>query len=145
MQVQLQSLAERARYDPTIAGALFKRTSDGSKWQLRWFTLYQVSPPFTILSLSILWRNKAVVAVSQRREKGKSRQRDEIHRRFAAPSFPVNRGPNNGELSRLDSMSALLSDVRSLFLRDGCYWLSEFRESTYNQTLFKTRYSLRLL
>lgn len=41
-QVQLHTLAERARYDATIAGALYKRTSDGSKWQLRWFTLYQV-------------------------------------------------------------------------------------------------------
>lgn len=41
-QIQLLSLAERARYDATIAGALYKRTSDGAKWQLRWFTLYQV-------------------------------------------------------------------------------------------------------
>ncbi|XP_045030323.1 ras-specific guanine nucleotide-releasing factor 1 isoform X1 [Daphnia magna] len=40
-EVQLHTLGERARYDATIAGALYKRTSDGSKWQLRWFTLYQ--------------------------------------------------------------------------------------------------------
>ena len=40
---QLLILAERARYDATIAGFLYKRTSDGSKWQLRWFTLYQAS------------------------------------------------------------------------------------------------------
>ncbi|KZS20939.1 Ras-specific guanine nucleotide-releasing factor 1 [Daphnia magna] len=41
-EVQLHTLGERARYDATIAGTLYKRTSDGSKWQLRWFTLYQV-------------------------------------------------------------------------------------------------------
>ena len=40
--VQVQILGERARYDATISGSLYKRTSDGSKWQLRWFTLYQV-------------------------------------------------------------------------------------------------------
>lgn len=38
---QLLILAERARYDATIAGFLHKRTSDGSKWQMRWFILYQ--------------------------------------------------------------------------------------------------------
>ena len=41
-EVQVQILAERARYDAVISGPLYKRTSDGNKWQLRWFTLYQV-------------------------------------------------------------------------------------------------------
>lgn len=41
-EAQLLNLAERARYDSTFAGNLYKRTSDGAKWQLRWFTLYQV-------------------------------------------------------------------------------------------------------
>ena len=75
-QVQLQSLAERARYDPTIAGALFKRTSDGAKWQLRWFTLYQVSPSRSFHS-PFLWRNKEAIAVrlsARRVDRGKLKQ-----------------------------------------------------------------------
>ncbi|XP_065577423.1 ras-specific guanine nucleotide-releasing factor 2-like isoform X1 [Artemia franciscana] len=38
---QLLMLAERARYDAALAGPLYKRTADGTKWQSKWFTLYQ--------------------------------------------------------------------------------------------------------
>ncbi|XP_037094562.1 ras-specific guanine nucleotide-releasing factor 1-like, partial [Pollicipes pollicipes] len=38
---QLLMLAEKARYDQHMCGSLYKRTSDNSKWQLRWFNLYQ--------------------------------------------------------------------------------------------------------
>ncbi|XP_071743969.1 ras-specific guanine nucleotide-releasing factor 2-like isoform X3 [Lepeophtheirus salmonis] len=38
---QLLGLAEKARYDSRLAGFLFKRCSDSSKWLLRWFRLYQ--------------------------------------------------------------------------------------------------------
>ena len=39
---QLLMLAEKARYDQYMCGSLYKRTCDNSKWQLRWFNLYQV-------------------------------------------------------------------------------------------------------
>lgn len=39
---QLVMLAERAHYDCTLTGHLHKRTADSTKWQLRWFVLYQV-------------------------------------------------------------------------------------------------------
>lgn len=38
---QLMMLSERAHYDHSLAGYLYKRTSDSSRWQLRWFVLYQ--------------------------------------------------------------------------------------------------------
>ncbi|XP_043213263.1 ras-specific guanine nucleotide-releasing factor 1-like isoform X3 [Amphibalanus amphitrite] len=38
---QLLMLAEKARYGEHLFGPLYKRTSDNSKWQLRWFNLYQ--------------------------------------------------------------------------------------------------------
>lgn len=41
---QLLGLAEKARYDSRLSGYLYKRSSDNSKWLLRWFRLYQVSP-----------------------------------------------------------------------------------------------------
>lgn len=40
---QLIMLSERAHYDHSQAGYLHKRSADSSKWQLRWFVLYQVS------------------------------------------------------------------------------------------------------
>lgn len=40
---QLVMLSERAHYDHSQAGYLHKRTADSTKWQLRWFILYQVS------------------------------------------------------------------------------------------------------
>ena len=39
---QLLGLAEKARYDSRLSGYLYKRSSDNSKWLLRWFRLYQV-------------------------------------------------------------------------------------------------------
>ncbi|XP_044256640.1 ras-specific guanine nucleotide-releasing factor 2-like isoform X2 [Tribolium madens] len=38
---QLIMLSERAHYDHSQAGYLHKRSADSSKWQLRWFVLYQ--------------------------------------------------------------------------------------------------------
>ncbi|XP_068622817.1 ras-specific guanine nucleotide-releasing factor 1-like [Battus philenor] len=38
---QLIALSDRAQYDHSQAGYLHKRSSDNTKWQLRWFTLYQ--------------------------------------------------------------------------------------------------------
>ncbi|XP_045501446.1 ras-specific guanine nucleotide-releasing factor 1-like [Colias croceus] len=38
---QLIALSERAQYDHSQAGYLHKRSSDNTKWQLRWFILYQ--------------------------------------------------------------------------------------------------------
>ncbi|XP_044728082.1 ras-specific guanine nucleotide-releasing factor 1-like [Chrysoperla carnea] len=38
---QLVMLSERATYDHSLAGYLHKRTSDNTKWQMRWFVLYQ--------------------------------------------------------------------------------------------------------
>ncbi|XP_045481694.1 ras-specific guanine nucleotide-releasing factor 1-like isoform X2 [Harmonia axyridis] len=38
---QLIMLSERAHYDHSQTGYLHKRSSDCSKWQLRWFVLYQ--------------------------------------------------------------------------------------------------------
>lgn len=40
---QVLMLAEKARHDHNYSGYLYKRSSDSNKWQLRWFTLYQVS------------------------------------------------------------------------------------------------------
>lgn len=39
---QLVMLSERARDDHSHTGYLHKRSADSSKWQLRWFVLYQV-------------------------------------------------------------------------------------------------------
>ncbi len=39
------------RYDSVLAGHLYKRCSDSSKWLLRWFRLYQVRY-FKIFSIS---------------------------------------------------------------------------------------------
>jgi hypothetical protein len=36
-------LSEKAHYDPSVTGYLYKRTADLTKWQLRWFVLYQVN------------------------------------------------------------------------------------------------------
>ncbi|GLV41336.1 Inositol phosphatase interacting protein [Carabus blaptoides fortunei] len=38
---QLVMLSERAHFDHSLAGYLHKRTADSTKWQLRWFILYQ--------------------------------------------------------------------------------------------------------
>ncbi|XP_026727607.1 ras-specific guanine nucleotide-releasing factor 2-like isoform X2 [Trichoplusia ni] len=38
---QLIALSDRAQYDHSQAGYLHKRSSDNTKWQLRWFILYQ--------------------------------------------------------------------------------------------------------
>lgn len=40
---QLVMLSERAHYDHSQTGYLHKRAADSTKWQLRWFVLYQVS------------------------------------------------------------------------------------------------------
>ena len=40
---QLVMLSERAQFDNSRAGYLYKRTADSNKWQNRWFVLYQVS------------------------------------------------------------------------------------------------------
>lgn len=39
---QLIMLSERARDDHSHTGYLHKKSADSSKWQLRWFVLYQV-------------------------------------------------------------------------------------------------------
>ncbi|XP_025156495.1 ras-specific guanine nucleotide-releasing factor 2 isoform X2 [Harpegnathos saltator] len=38
---QLVMLSERAHYDHSLTGYLHKRATDSTKWQLRWFLLYQ--------------------------------------------------------------------------------------------------------
>ncbi|XP_075979529.1 ras-specific guanine nucleotide-releasing factor 1-like isoform X2 [Anticarsia gemmatalis] len=38
---QLLALSERAQFDHSMTGYLHKRSSDNTKWQLRWFILYQ--------------------------------------------------------------------------------------------------------
>nr|XP_021202923.1 ras-specific guanine nucleotide-releasing factor 2 isoform X1 [Bombyx mori] len=38
---QLLALSDRAQFDHSQAGYLHKRSSDNTKWQLRWFVLYQ--------------------------------------------------------------------------------------------------------
>ncbi|KAL0820867.1 hypothetical protein ABMA28_005534 [Loxostege sticticalis] len=38
---QLIALSDRAQYDHSQAGYLHKRSADNTKWQLRWFILYQ--------------------------------------------------------------------------------------------------------
>lgn len=40
-EIQLLALAEKALHDNGIRGFLFKRTSENSKWQLRYFVLFQ--------------------------------------------------------------------------------------------------------
>lgn len=40
-EIQLLALAEKALNDNGIRGYLFKRTSENSKWQLRYFILFQ--------------------------------------------------------------------------------------------------------
>jgi hypothetical protein len=40
-ELQLLALSEKALNDNGLRGLLFKRTSDNSKWQLRWFVLFQ--------------------------------------------------------------------------------------------------------
>lgn len=40
---QLVMLSEKANYDHSLSGYLHKRTADSTKWQLRWFVLYQVN------------------------------------------------------------------------------------------------------
>lgn len=48
---QLLNLSERAHYDHSLAGYLHKRTADSTKWQSRWFVLYQVSSSSAFLEL----------------------------------------------------------------------------------------------
>ncbi|XP_011638409.1 ras-specific guanine nucleotide-releasing factor 2-like isoform X3 [Pogonomyrmex barbatus] len=38
---QLIMLSEKAHYDHSLSGYLYKRTADSTKWQQRWFVLYQ--------------------------------------------------------------------------------------------------------
>ncbi|XP_065348892.1 ras-specific guanine nucleotide-releasing factor 2-like isoform X3 [Cloeon dipterum] len=38
---QLVMLSERAHYDHNMTGYLYKKTADSTKWQQRWFVLYQ--------------------------------------------------------------------------------------------------------
>ena len=40
-ELQLLALSEKALHDNGLRGHLFKRTSDNSKWQMRWFILFQ--------------------------------------------------------------------------------------------------------
>lgn len=40
-ELQLLALSEKALHDNGIRGYLFKRTSENSKWQLRYFVLFQ--------------------------------------------------------------------------------------------------------
>lgn len=42
-------LSEKAHYDHSLSGYLHKRTADSTKWQQRWFVLYQVSELFVML------------------------------------------------------------------------------------------------
>lgn len=46
---QLVMLSERAHYDHSLTGYLHKRAAESTKWQLRWFVLYQVSELFVML------------------------------------------------------------------------------------------------
>lgn len=46
---QLVMLSERAHYDHSLTGYLHKRAAESTKWQLRWFVLYQVSELFAVL------------------------------------------------------------------------------------------------
>lgn len=43
---QLVMISEKAHYDHSLSGYLYKRTADSTKWQQRWFILYQVSELF---------------------------------------------------------------------------------------------------
>ena len=40
-EIQLLALSEKALHDNGLRGYLFKRSADNSKWQLRWFVLFQ--------------------------------------------------------------------------------------------------------
>ncbi|RWS11512.1 ras guanine nucleotide releasing factor-like protein [Dinothrombium tinctorium] len=40
-EIQLYALSEKSQHDIGHRGYLFKRTSDNSKWQLRWFVVFQ--------------------------------------------------------------------------------------------------------
>jgi hypothetical protein len=39
--VQLLALAEKSLHDNGLKGYLFKKSSEGNRWQLRWFVLFQ--------------------------------------------------------------------------------------------------------
>lgn len=41
-EAQMIMLSERAHFDHSLSGHLHKRTADSTKWQLRYFVLYQV-------------------------------------------------------------------------------------------------------
>jgi len=51
---QLVMLSEKAHYDHLLSGYLYKRTADSTKWQQRWFVLYQVSE-FCVDELSLIY------------------------------------------------------------------------------------------
>eukprot|EP00095_Tigriopus_kingsejongensis_P007208 snap_masked-scaffold192_size271026-processed-gene-1.16 protein:Tk07208 transcript:snap_masked-scaffold192_size271026-processed-gene-1.16-mRNA-1 annotation:"hypothetical protein SINV_08647" len=54
---QLLGLAEKARYDARLSGYLYKRSSDNSKWLLRWFRLYQCTEfPFITNAIGLTGR-----------------------------------------------------------------------------------------
>lgn len=40
-EIQLLALSEKARNDNGLRGHLYKRTSENSKWQMRYFVLFQ--------------------------------------------------------------------------------------------------------
>ena len=40
-EIQIYDLAEKALNDNGLRGYLFKRTSDNSKWQFKWFLIFQ--------------------------------------------------------------------------------------------------------
>lgn len=40
-ELQLLALSEKALHDNGLRGYLFKRTNENSKWQLRWFIIFQ--------------------------------------------------------------------------------------------------------
>lgn len=52
---QLVTLSERAHFDHSLSGYLHKKTADNTKWQLRWFVLYQVSDT-PVLAADLLLR-----------------------------------------------------------------------------------------
>ncbi|KDR10232.1 Ras-specific guanine nucleotide-releasing factor 1 [Zootermopsis nevadensis] len=45
---QLLNLSEKAHYDHSLAGYLHKRAADSTKWQPRWFVLYQKHARLTL-------------------------------------------------------------------------------------------------
>ncbi|KAF0291344.1 Ras-specific guanine nucleotide-releasing factor 1 [Amphibalanus amphitrite] len=56
---QLLMLAEKARYGEHLFGPLYKRTSDNSKWQLRWFNLYQCPPAVVLQNLLFYYESES--------------------------------------------------------------------------------------